>query len=72
MQLMKLRARDDSRLGEWLKNKTDKYVSHDIQNEILRVMAHSVLEIYVCSRNYQSTFYTIMCDERPREQQLLT
>ena len=62
MQLMKLPARDDSRLGEWLKKKTDKYVSHDIQNELLRVMAHSVLRD-ICSCIYQSTFYTIMCDE---------
>ena len=43
MQLMKLSASDDPQLAEWLEKKTDKYTSHDIQNELLRVMALSVL-----------------------------
>ena len=39
MQLMKMRARDDQHLAEWLEKKTNKYVSHDVQNELLKVMA---------------------------------
>ncbi|KAI6656188.1 hypothetical protein LOD99_1521 [Oopsacas minuta] len=42
-QLMKLHARDDPRLTEWLEKKTNLYISHDIQNELLKVMALSVL-----------------------------
>ena len=47
---------------EWLQKKKGKFTSHDIQNEILKLMALSVLrEIAV---NLQHTeFYTIMVDE---------
>ena len=62
MQLMKLRARDDPRLGEWLEKKTNKYVSHDIQNELLKIMALSVLRD-ISRSVHESTFYSIMCDE---------
>ena len=58
---MKLRARDDPCLAEWLE-KTNKYISHDIQNELLKVMALSVLRDISCSI-HKSTFYSIMCDE---------
>ena len=36
MQLLKLRGKDDARILEWLKKKTDKYTSVDIQNEMLK------------------------------------
>ena len=62
MQLIKLRARDDPRLAVWIQKKTNKYVSHDIQNEILKVMALSVLRD-IASSIHESTFYSIMCDE---------
>ena len=62
MQLMKLHARDDPRLTEWLEKKTNKYVSHDIQNELLKVMALAVLRDIFHSI-HESTFYSIMCDE---------
>ena len=39
-ELMKLRGKDDSNTELW---NTDKYTSHDIQNEILDLMAKSVL-----------------------------
>ncbi len=41
-QLLKLQASDESsvHLNAWLKRKNDKYTSHDIQNEMLGVMAH--------------------------------
>ena len=35
MQLLKLRGKDDPRIETWLQRKIDKYVSHDIQNELL-------------------------------------
>ena len=38
-QLLKLRKEDDPRIETWLKKKTDKYTSSDIQNEILKIMA---------------------------------
>ena len=42
MQLMIMHARDDSHPAEWLEKKTNKYVSNDIRNELLKVMALSV------------------------------
>ena len=47
---------------DWLEKKKGKFTSHDIQNEILKLMALSVLrEIAV---NLQHTeLYTIMADE---------
>ena len=62
MQLMKMRARDDQHLAEWLEKKTNKYVSHGIQNEFLKVMALSVLRDISCAV-HESSFYSIMCDE---------
>ena len=40
VQLLKLRAKDDSALLEWIQKTDDKYTSHDIQNEIITIMAH--------------------------------
>ena len=38
IQLFKLRGEDDPKFAKWLEKKTDKYVSADIQNELLKVM----------------------------------
>ena len=45
IQLLQLRAQDESngKLVGWMKRKSNKYISHDIQNEILQVMALRVL-----------------------------
>ena len=42
-QLMKLRAEDDPKIIEWMKGKNDKYITPDIQIEVLKIMALSVL-----------------------------
>ena len=39
IQLLNLRAIDTPGLGDWMKKKTNKYTSHDIQNEVLHIMA---------------------------------
>ena len=61
MQLLKLSARDDSALAEWLKKKTNKYVWHSFQNELLQLIygidsAAGVIAFH--PRVY--TFYSIM------------
>ena len=43
MQLLKLRGLDDPRIESWLSKKTNKYTSHEAQNEILKTMAISTL-----------------------------
>ena len=58
---MKMSARDDPYLAEWLQKKTNKYVSYDVQNELLKVMALSVLH-EISDAIQESSFYSIMCD----------
>ena len=62
IQLLKLRGEDDPRIFQWLKKKTDKYTSADMQNEMIRVMAFQVLR-EIAERLHSTKFYTIMADE---------
>ena len=62
MQLLKLRGEDDARIFEWLKKKTDKYTSVDIQNEMLKTMALHILRQITKSLE-QTPFITLMVDE---------
>ena len=43
MRLIYLRSEDNTKLVDWMKQKTDKYTSADIQNEMVKVMALRVL-----------------------------
>ena len=62
MQLLNLRSEDDSNLVDWMKQKTSKYTSPEMQNEMVKVMALHILR--KISINLQSTsFYTVMLDE---------
>ena len=63
IQLLQLRAQDEGngKLVGWIKRKSSKYTSHDIQNEILQVMALRVLR--QIASNIQATHFTIMIDE---------
>ena len=61
-QLYKLRCEDDSTLEEWLKKKKGKYTSHEVQNEILKVMALRVLR-EISANLHSIEFYTIKVDE---------
>ena len=61
-QILKARGEDDSRIIEWLKRKNDKYTCGDAQNEMIQIMALSILrDIAQNIRN--SVFYSIMADE---------
>ena len=37
VQLLKLQTKDDSRVHDWLRSKTDKYTSPEMQNEMIQV-----------------------------------
>ena len=39
MRLIRLRSEDNSKLAEWIQQKTDKYTSGEMQNEMIKVMA---------------------------------
>ncbi|CAB3977444.1 zinc finger MYM-type 1-like [Paramuricea clavata] len=61
-QLMKLRGRDDPALLELLKKRGgDKYTSHDIQNEIIEIMAHEVQRDLI--KDIGTGFFSIIADE---------
>ncbi len=62
IHLMHLRSVDCPEVEGWMKKKSNKYTSHDIQNECLQIMALQILRVVgqsICS----SSCYTIMADE---------
>lgn len=62
VQLLKLRGEEDPSINEWLAQKANKYTSHEIQDEMVKIMAHHILR--KISVNLQSSpFLTIMADE---------
>jgi len=62
LQLLQLQCVDCPELSVWLSKKTDKYTSHNIQNEMMKIMALQILR-QVCERIRDSGWYTIMADE---------
>ena len=50
MQLFKLQAEDDPIVYEWLKKRSNKYTSHEIQNELLKIIALNVLLAFTVRR----------------------
>ena len=60
-QLLKLRE-DDPKLSQWVKRKSSKFTSADMQNEMFEVIALKVLR-YIASCLQNATFFTIMVDE---------
>ena len=62
MQLFLLRSIDNPKISEWLSRKNGTYVSKDIQNEIIKLMAHRVL-CDIASDLQKANFYVLMADE---------
>ena len=62
IQILKFRGEDDSHMIEWLKLKNEKYTCAAAQNEMIQIMALSILRDV--ARNIRnSVFYSIMADE---------
>ena len=61
IQLLKLTGKDQPLLLKWLKRKEDRYTSHDIQNEIITIMANHVIHDLVSE--IRGGFFSIICDE---------
>lgn len=59
IQLLKLH---DSSATHWLQRKCNKYTSHEIQNEIIRILALHVQKVVAMSVQ-SSQFLTVMIDE---------
>ena len=60
IQLLELRAKDDSVLVRHL-NDGLKYASHDIQNEIVALMANEVIRDLL--KKIGESYYSLICDE---------
>ena len=61
-QLCRLSGEDEPRLMAWLKKKTDKYTSGEMQNNMLQIMGLTILrKIATCLQN--SDFISIMADK---------
>ena len=62
LQLLSLRAQDQPQLTKWLGRHTNKYISHECQNEMLEIMAYHVQRkiIHLVS---ESPFISLMVDE---------
>ena len=56
MKLLKLRSNK-----EWLEKKTAKYTYHDIQNELLKLLAHLILRDL--TDEMRDSLYATICDE---------
>ena len=59
LQLLKLRSKDCSYLKEWIIQRQN-WTSHNIQNEIFEIMAHTVLHKITNIRN--NKYYSIIVD----------
>lgn len=59
IQALKMRGEDVMLLLDWIKRKTNKYTSPEIQNEISKIMATHVLR-QICNC---SPFITVVIDE---------
>ena len=62
MQLMKLKGKDDEAVINWLQRKVNKYTSHEIQNDFLKVMAMHLLS-GITTFLQQSPFLAVKVDE---------
>ena len=62
LQLLQLRAKDRPELLVWLNRTADKYTSHEIQNELIAILASRVIQDLV-SDIQKAIFFAIICDE---------
>ena len=62
IELFKLCGEDDPKFAKWLEKKTDKYVSADIQNKLLKVMGLQILW-NIGAALHNAKFYSLMVDE---------
>ena len=58
---MKLRVADSDGLKQWLQQRRS-YTSHEVQNEMLRIMAHQILRS-ILKDIYTSMWFCVSADE---------
>ena len=55
--LVKLRALDDENLMNWIEKKRGNYLHHEIQNEILKIMANTLMRDHILKRIYEGYIF---------------
>ena len=60
-QLLKLTGKDQPVSLKWLERKEDKYTSHEIQNEIISIVANNVIRNLVA--DIRGGFFALIADE---------
>lgn len=63
IQFLKIRCKSFLELKDWLERKKNKFTSHDIQNEVLNIMANNVVRQLL--DRVRGNIYSIMADEYP-------
>lgn len=61
IQFLKVRAEDVPELMDWVKER--RYLSHDIINELINIMANEVLRSIVADIHQESKLFSIISDE---------
>jgi hypothetical protein len=56
-QLLLLRGEDDKDLSHWIEKKTEKYTSHETQNEILLLMSNAIIRKITADINSSPFFH---------------
>ena len=56
IQLLRLQSKTFPELTDWLSNKTERYTSHDVQNEIIILMSNQIMS------NLLELGFPVMCD----------
>ena len=56
IQLLRLQSKTFPELTDWLLNKTERYTSHDVQNEIIILMSNQIMS------NLLELGFPVMCD----------
>ena len=61
LQLLMMKSKEFPELKSWLEKKQGKFVTHDVQNEILTIMSNSVLRSLL--KKIEGKIYSTLCDE---------
>ena len=62
IQLLYLRSNDDTSIVNYMEKKTDKYCCHQIQNELLDVMANTITR-NIANKIREAKYFSLMADE---------
>ena len=62
IQLLYLRSNDDSSIAHYMEKKTDKYCCHQIQNELLDVMANTITS-NIANKICEAKYFSLVADE---------